>query len=35
MGLLNELINWTFLPFKALFQWIGSGFKPAQLAEPD
>ena len=33
MGLLNELINWVFLPIKALFQWIANGFKPAKLAE--
>lgn len=30
MGLLNELVNWVFLPFNALFQWIGNGFKPAK-----
>lgn len=33
MGLLNELVNWIFLPVKALFQWIANGFKPAKLAK--
>ena len=33
MGLLNGLIDWVFLPFKALFQWVMNGFKPAKLAE--
>jgi tellurite resistance protein TerC len=33
MGLLNELVNWVFLPLKALFQWIVNSFKPAKLAE--
>jgi len=32
MGHLNELINWVFLPFKALFRWSMNGFKKADLA---
>ena len=33
MGIINKLIDWIFLPFKILFQWIMNGFKPAKLAE--
>ena len=33
MGLINKLIDLIFLPFKAVFQWIVNGFKPAKLAE--
>jgi tellurite resistance protein TerC len=35
MGLLNELINWVFLPLRALFQWIGNGFKTSKVAKID
>jgi tellurite resistance protein TerC len=31
MGLLNELVNWVFLPFKALFQWSMNNFRKADL----
>ena len=31
MGLLNELLNWVFLPFKALFQWGMHGLKKADV----
>ncbi|HXQ34405.1 MAG TPA: hypothetical protein VN843_10360, partial [Anaerolineales bacterium] len=33
MGMINKVIDWIFLPFKVLFQWIMNGFKPAKLAE--
>jgi tellurite resistance protein TerC len=35
MGLLNQLINWIFWPFKALFQWIFNGLRPRKLARTD
>ncbi len=35
MGLLNGLVDWVFLPFKALFQWVINGFKPTKLAETE
>jgi tellurite resistance protein TerC len=35
MGMINKLIDLIFLPFKALFQWIMNGFKPAKLAETE
>ena len=35
MGLINKLIDLILLPFKALFQWIMNGFKPAKLAETE
>ena len=29
IGILNELIDWVFAPFRALFQWAMNGFKTA------
>jgi len=34
IGIINELMDWIFAPFKALFQWIFNGFKPASYTDP-
>jgi len=30
IGLLNELVDWIFMPFTALFHWATNGFKPVK-----
>jgi len=35
IGLLNELIDWVFMPLRALWQWMLNGFKPAKLAKTE
>jgi len=35
MGFFNKLIDWGFLPFKLLFQWVLNGFKPTKFAETE
>jgi len=32
IGILNQLIDWVFMPLKALFQWAMNGFKPVYVA---
>ena len=35
IGIVNELIEWVFMPFRALFQWAMNGFKPVKLIKTE
>ena len=35
IGIINELTEWLFMPFKALFQWAMNGFKPVKLIKTE